>query len=115
MKTRLFVSPAVVAISAVLQIVLVAQSHASDTWTGGGTPVSSWSAAANWGGTAPVAGDDLFFDGSTQLTTLNDFAATTAFGNITFATTAGGFTNSGNSITLNGNITNNSTTGQTNA
>lgn len=34
-------------------------SAATRTWTG--TTSGSWSVASNWGGTAPVTGDDLVF------------------------------------------------------
>ncbi|MCX8497218.1 MAG: hypothetical protein ORN51_13640, partial [Akkermansiaceae bacterium] len=35
------------------------------TWNGGGAN-NNWSPAANWGGTAPVAGDTLTFAGTTR-------------------------------------------------
>lgn len=82
-------------------------SAADRTWNGGGDQ-SSWSDAANWGGTAPVANDNLFFDGSVGLNNYNDIAANTTFGGITFNTGASAFTMAGNAITLGGGITNSS-------
>ncbi len=74
------------------------------TWTGGGSD-SNWSTPANWGGTAPVAGDTLFFGGTSRLTATNDFPEGTAFAGITFNSDAGAFAISGNRIALNGDIT----------
>ena len=85
---------------------------ATCTWTGGGGD-TNWSTGANWGGTAPVAGDGLVFDGSTRLTPNNDLAANTSFASITFAATAGAFTIGGNAITLAGGLTNSSAATQT--
>ena len=67
------------------------------SWTGGGGD-AKWSTAANWGGTAPVAGDDLKFLGTTQTATQNDFAAGTSFHSIDFASNS--FSVSGNNFTL---------------
>jgi len=82
------------------------------TWTGGGGN-DLFSTGANWGGSAPVAGDDLAFGGTTRLTPDNDLAADTSFASIAFNVAAGSFTISGNRITLAGNITNNSGAVQT--
>ena len=65
---------------------------ASDTWTGGGAPDGNWQNAANWGGTAPNAGDFLNFDTSNQTAATNNFANGTIFGNLGFNSTAGAFT-----------------------
>src|SRR3974390_708618 len=65
---------------------------AGDTWTGGGAPDGNWQTAANWGGAAPVAGDLLNFDTSTQTSATNNFANGTVFGNLGFNSTAGAFT-----------------------
>jgi len=82
----------------------------SRTWAGGS---GNWTLAGNWGGTAPVAGDELIFSGS-SVTNTNNFTAGTAFSGITFASGASAFTLSGtNSITLSGYITNSSSTAQT--
>jgi autotransporter-associated beta strand protein len=57
---------------------------ATRTWTG--TSSGLWSAAANWGGTAPVPGDDLVFPaGASNLSNTNDFGAGTAFSSITIS------------------------------
>jgi autotransporter-associated beta strand protein len=59
----------------------------------------------NWqGDSAPAALDGLTFAGTVRLTPYNNFAGNTSFGLITF--NAGGFTVSGNSITLTGGMTN---------
>jgi len=78
---------------------------ATATWTGGGTD-DNWTTADNWGGTAPNAGDDLVFTGSTRLTPVNDFPADTSFASVTFSAGAQGFNLSGNRITLSGSLTN---------
>ena len=75
------------------------------TWNGGGAN-DNWTTGANWGGTAPLAGSSLTFGGTTRLGPVNDFAADTAFTNITFNNTAGAFILTGNRITLAGNVTN---------
>lgn len=77
------------------------------TWNGGGAN-DLWSTGLNWGGLAPVAGDALFFGGSTRLTPDNDLAADTLFGGITFNSDAGAFVLSGNRITLGGDVVNSS-------
>ena len=63
------------------------------TWTGGGTD-TNWTDATNWGGTAPVAGDDLVFPSVTNETANNDFAANTNFNSI--AINASGYSLTGN-------------------
>ena len=78
---------------------------ATVTWTGAGVD-SNWSTGANWGGVAPVTGDSLVFDGSTQLTPNNDLAIDTSFASVTFAATAGAFTIGGSRIVITGTITN---------
>lgn len=82
------------------------------TWTGGGVN-NYWTNAANWGGTAPVAGDSLVFTGITQLNTTNRFTAGTTFSNLTFDANAGAFILNGNSFALTGAIINNSANPQT--
>ncbi|HEX9048546.1 MAG TPA: autotransporter-associated beta strand repeat-containing protein [Verrucomicrobiae bacterium] len=99
---------------ALLALLALGQTRAdaaNRTWTGGGDGVTM-SSAANWGGAAPVAGDSLFFAGTTGLSPNNDFAANTAFAGITFNSGAGAFTLSGNAINLLADITNNSGTAQ---
>ncbi|MBL9115326.1 MAG: cadherin domain-containing protein [Verrucomicrobiaceae bacterium] len=85
--------------------------HGQQVWTGGGGD-NNWTNAANWGGTAPIAGDALQFAGATRLGPTNDFAAETTFGGITFNSGAGAFTLTGNAITLGGNLTNVSSANQ---
>jgi len=86
----------------------IANVRAADkTWDGGGDGVN-WSASpANWvGDTAPVASDNLYFDGSVGLAPNNDFAVATIFNNITFNGGAGAFVMTGNEINLAGGVTN---------
>src|SRR5262245_41598243 len=80
---------------------------AHDTWDGGGVD-NSFKTSANWvGDVAPVPGDILTFDGAIKLNPNNNFV-NTQFGGLVFsATAAGPFTITGNSILLNGNITDN--------
>ncbi len=94
----------------ILLFALTAQTglHAATvTWSGGGGD-DNWSTAANWGGTAPIAGDALVFAGTTRATPNNDLTAATSFASITFSAGATAFTIGGNSITLAGNLTNSS-------
>ena len=68
-------------------------------WDGGGTD-SNWMTAANWvNDIAPVAGDRLVFNGSTQTSSFNNFPDGTSFDSIVFDN--GGFTLSGDAVTLN--------------
>ncbi len=88
-------------------------SAADKTWNGAGAD-SLWLTGGNWGGSAPVAADGLFFAGSTRLTNTNNFTANTAFGGITFNSGAGAFQLYGNVLNLGANgITNNSANSQT--
>lgn len=79
------------------------------TWDGGGAD-NSWMTAANWNGDmAPLPGDTLIFPPSaTRRTNINNFPSGTAFDSISF--TGGGYTLSGNRITLNDQIISNSYT-----
>ena len=72
-------------------------------WDGGGGD-ANWTTAANWeNDIAPTGGEDLVFEaGAARLSSVNDFAAGTQFGNLTF--NAGGYTISGNAIALAGDI-----------
>jgi len=87
---------------------------ANRTWDGGGSN-ADWSTTANWDddSTIPVAGDGLFFGGSTRLSNNNNLSAYTAFSGLTFNSGAGAFTLAGNAITLDGNISNLSANAQT--
>ncbi len=79
---------------------LSASAQNSDTWDGGGTPDGNWENGLNWGGAAPVAGDFLFFDTSSQLSATNNYTAGTVFGGLVFNGTAGSFSLSGNGLVL---------------
>ena len=94
-------------------VATVTVTYSPSTWIGAGALSVNWSTAANWGGTTLAAGNDLVFAGSTGLSNTNDLAAGTSFGNLTFSSTAGPFTLSGNSIGLSGVITNDSTNTET--
>src|SRR5438477_7565748 len=67
------------------------------TWSGGGASDDT-SLGANWGATAPVAGDLLHFAGSVRLTP-NQVAAL-SIGSLTFDSGAGAFTLGGNTYTI---------------
>ncbi|MBB5036243.1 beta strand repeat-containing protein [Prosthecobacter dejongeii] len=82
------------------------------TWTGAGAD-DNWGTAANWGGTAPVAGNSIGFAGTTRLNTINNLAADTNIAGIFFLSGAGTFNLAGNRITLGGNITQSGTALQT--
>lgn len=102
-KTAWLAGAAKVVTCAVL--VFMTTSHASAaifTWTGGGIN-DLWTNPANYGGTAPdPAGDDIIFDGNTQLTNTNDFVVAAPadrlrLNQLTFANTLGG------PVVINGN------------
>ncbi len=68
------------------------------TWTGGGAD-NNWTTPANWGGTAPTAGDNLLFPaGAARLSNTNNYTAATSFGSITIS--GSGYTLAGNQVTL---------------
>ncbi|HTA95048.1 MAG TPA: autotransporter-associated beta strand repeat-containing protein, partial [Verrucomicrobiae bacterium] len=73
----------------------------------------NWSDFLNWSGVALASGDALVFDGNARLNNTNNTTAGTIYSNIVFNSGAGAFTLNGNSVTLNGNITNNSANPQT--
>ncbi len=96
-------------LAALLSGTAISQAQTTDTWNGSGAD-ANWTTAANWSlTTAPNPGDSLIFDGSTQTTPNNDFAAGTLFGGIAFAPTALPFTLTGNSILLTGLVVNDAT------
>ena len=71
---------------------------ASFIWTGGGAD-NNWTTAANWvDDVTPVTGSRLLFAGATRTSPYNNFPTGTTFDSITFDN--GGFTLSGNSVTL---------------
>ncbi|MBA4181478.1 MAG: hypothetical protein C0506_12885 [Anaerolinea sp.] len=88
----------------ILQQTFVPPAHAaSRTWTGGGSD-NNWTTPANWGGTAPVAGDSLVFPvGASRLNNTNDFPAGTNFASITVS--SGGYTLGGNAVSLTNGLT----------
>jgi autotransporter-associated beta strand protein len=93
-------------------IVLIAIPLAATTRTWTGTNSGAWSDGGNWGGAAPVAGDDLVFPtGAANQTNSNDFAAGTSFNSI--AITGGTYTLNGNAITLGAGGLSLSTSGST--
>ncbi len=94
---------------------LAARMASSQTWSGGGSD-ANWSTAANWvGSSAPVSANtsDLTFDGVTGLAPQNDIASPFMLRNITFPSTAGGFTLGGGALSLYGNVANNAAATQT--
>src|SRR6185503_14227844 len=92
---------------ALIALVCVAHSKAANlTWDGGGND-NNWSTPANWGGTAPAAGDSLFFGGSIRLTPANNYPAGALFNGLTFNNPSASFTLGGNSITLGSDIADN--------
>jgi len=98
---------------AILPVILCfsGPARAQSTWNGGGAD-GNWQTSGNWSA-LPAANSALTFDGSTQLTNTNNFAAGTAFGLISFANTAGNFFLTGNRITLGNNIVTAGTATQT--
>lgn len=109
---RLIFSPILFASCGLFAPMLLSTSSMAAVWNGGGAD-DNWSNGLNWGGTAPVPGDALFFDGATRLTPVNNILADSSFSGITFNSGAAAFTLSGNRITLGGNVTNSSSALQT--
>ena len=93
--------------------VTLSARRATPVWTGGSASDNDWSDATNWGGVAPAPGASLFFNGSARLNNTNDTAAATTYSNLVFTSSAGAFVLNGNSISLGGNITNDSANPQT--
>lgn len=97
-----------------LAIATAAFGQATVTWQNGAAD-GSWTNPANWGGVAPVAGDNLLFTSAAGVATNplnNDFATGTPFNSLQFvnATFSGPLTLRGNGVTLGaGGITNNNT------
>ena len=89
--------------------------QAGNTWDGGGAD-DNWGTANNWnpdGAPTPGSANDLFFGGTTRLTSNNNYTAFDDWRNIIFNVGAGAFTLTGNSIDLFGKIENLSTNTQT--
>ncbi len=93
-------------------------ASAQKTWDGGGKGKNGddWSKggkSGNWSDAAAPSGTDaLVFGGTQKLINTNDISGLTP-NSITFDSSAGNFTLNGNSITLNGSVTNSSSTTQT--
>jgi len=96
---------------------LLAVTHplaASPVWNGAGAASdagNNWTTSANWGGTAPAAGQSLVFGAlapSGYTTCNNDCAAGTQFAGVNFNSAAAAYTLLGNAIALAGPITNQS-------
>jgi hypothetical protein len=89
------------ALGALLLLCASTSFAATRTWTG--TTNGQWTLAANWGGTAPVAGDSLVFpSGASNLSNTNDFPANTQFQAISVV--GAGYTLSGNTVDLGSDI-----------
>jgi autotransporter-associated beta strand protein len=85
----------------------IMEVNAADrTWTGGGAD-DNWSTPANWGGSAPVPGDSLFFGGNVRTSPNNNFPAGTPFSGLTINNPASPFTLRGLGLTLAGNLVDN--------
>jgi fibronectin-binding autotransporter adhesin len=117
MKQRLMKLAVFSAAAAIGLISAATAFAATDTWTGGDPGSANWNDALNWN-TVPGSGDGLFFAGSSNLTSVNNFSSY-SFTGITFATNSantnavGAFILGGNPFSLAGGITNGSTTLQT--
>jgi autotransporter-associated beta strand protein len=86
-------------------------SAAQKTWTGGSMVDSEWQTGANWGGTAPSAGDDLVFpSGASRLTNHNNFPAGTSFNTVSFS--GDGYVITGNNIGATNGITSSVASGE---
>ena len=82
---------------AILALLSLSLFGATRTWTG--TADANWNNPANWGGAAPVAGDDLLFPGgAANPSNTNNFPPGTAFRSLTLS--GGTYTLNGNLITL---------------
>ncbi|MFM8808521.1 MAG: autotransporter-associated beta strand repeat-containing protein, partial [Chthoniobacterales bacterium] len=94
---------------ALLSFIALMSSHVprayavTNTWTGQGASTNGdWSAATNWGGTAPDGGDNVIFAGTTGLTNTNNLAVNGTANvniNLLFATDAGAFVLNGTNAT----------------
>jgi autotransporter-associated beta strand protein len=99
-------------LSATSALLLAPSSFAGNTWDGGGAD-GNWTNNLNWNSnTLPDYATLLTYGGSVGLASSNN-SATSSIAGITFSSGAGAFTLSGSSVTLGGNITNNSSVNQT--
>ena len=90
-------------------LVTISYLDAPSTWTGGAVN-GSWTLGQNWN-YQPLPGNTVNFSGSNQ--TAVDTATNRSVGGIVFNAGAAAFTISNNTITLAGNVTNQSTSDQT--
>ncbi|MCX6879537.1 MAG: autotransporter-associated beta strand repeat-containing protein [Verrucomicrobia bacterium] len=112
MKTKLSF-PLLLALLAAIPAVA---SAATLTWVGGSMADGNWSTLDNWDSGVPAAtGDNLVFDTSNNLTGTNNVpTVVTSVIGLTYNATAGSFVTSGTgTLTLAGDLTNNSTNTQT--
>src|SRR5262245_12404475 len=80
---------------------LQANTGSGATFTWNGASNSLMSLGGNWvGGVAPSANDFLLFDGSSNTSVSNNYAAGTAFAGIGFTSGASTFTISGNALQI---------------
>ena len=85
---------------------------ATATWSGNSSV--NWSDAANWGGIAPVSGDNLIFNAAgTQGASLSNDIASLQIGTLTFGASASAYTFGGSAFTLTGGIAHTGTALQT--
>src|SRR5205809_34241 len=107
-KIKVFVLALVLSLSSLAAFAAPHSFAATRTWTGAGSD-TNMNTAANWGGTAPVAGDDLVFPANiTNRVVVNNYTAATSFNSITFsgvASSASYYTISGNAFALVAGIT----------
>lgn len=83
------------------------------TWAGNSSPTNNWTTASNWvGNVAPVANNSLVFTGNIGTSNNNNFLSGTQFNGITFNPNTPTFLITGNSIALNGDLVNLSTSEQ---
>jgi fibronectin-binding autotransporter adhesin len=91
----------------VLAVLAALPASGADRIWNGSAGGNKWKTAGNWlGGTAPVSGDALFFSGNIGVVNTNDFTTGTAFNGLNF-NGPGAFVLWGNTVGLNGNVTNN--------
>ena len=82
------------------------------TWNGCGAD-GNWNTPGNWAGDLqPSASDSLLFTGCVRTTNSNNIASG-KFAGISYDTSAGAFLTTGNSLALNGNLTDSSTAAET--
>lgn len=93
---------------------IVQLTRLANPWGGGSSADNYWTTPENWAlDAAPVAGDALYFSGTTRLAVQNDFTAGAPFHGITFTASAGAFVLSGSKVTILGDVVNQSHNVQT--